>query len=175
MIGNDVIDLQLSRCQSNWQRKGFIQKLFVEEEQLYIAHSSDPELAVWLLWSMKEAAYKIYNRQTKIRAYIPKKLICNLVIHNKTMALGQVFCEGVYYYTQSYLSPDCVHTIATALLSDLNQVVEIDKTEVIKDHNGIPNLINEAKNSLQPVSISHHGRFEKVVVISSPKPNYFPL
>ena len=31
MIGNDVIDLQQSRQESNWQRKGFLEKLFTQQ------------------------------------------------------------------------------------------------------------------------------------------------
>ncbi len=50
MIGNDIIDLNLIRAQSNWQREGFLQKLFSEEEQTLIQNSQDPELNVWLLY-----------------------------------------------------------------------------------------------------------------------------
>ena len=28
MIGNDIVDLVQARFQSNWKRKGFVQKLF---------------------------------------------------------------------------------------------------------------------------------------------------
>ena len=33
MIGNDIVDLKLAKNQSNWQRKGFLEKQFTEEEQ----------------------------------------------------------------------------------------------------------------------------------------------
>lgn len=78
MIGNDIIDLVQSRKESNWRRRGFVSKLFDEQEQLLIVNSPDPEIVVWLLWSMKEAAYKIWNRQTGIRKYIPLKLRCSV-------------------------------------------------------------------------------------------------
>jgi hypothetical protein len=32
---------------------------------------------VWNLWSRKEAAYKIYNRETGIRGYFPLQIACN--------------------------------------------------------------------------------------------------
>ncbi len=173
MIGNDVIDLKQTRVESNWQRKGFLQKLFTLDEQLLIATSSNSEMTVWLLWSMKEAAYKIYNRQTSLRKYIPKKLICTIIYHNNTIASGHVFCEGRTYYTKSYLSPNSIHTMATALLVDLDRVVEIEKKNVIKDSNGIPYVVTEPGKKRQAVSISHHGRFEKVVAIETNKTNYF--
>lgn len=62
MIGNDVIDILQTRRESNWRRRGFIAKLFNDEEQLLIEKSTDPESMLWILWSMKEAAYKVYNR-----------------------------------------------------------------------------------------------------------------
>ena len=36
MIGNDVVDLQLAKTQSNWQRKGFLEKQFTEFEIYYV-------------------------------------------------------------------------------------------------------------------------------------------
>ena len=70
MIGNDVIDLKAAKKESNWRRKGFLQKLFTETEQDYILHSENPFLSVWLFWSMKEAFFKaqessIHNEQLK--------------------------------------------------------------------------------------------------------------
>jgi phosphopantetheinyl transferase (holo-ACP synthase) len=105
MIGNDVIDLVQSRKDSNWRRRGFVSKLFNEHEQLLIVNGPDPEIVVWLLWSMKEAAYKIWNRQTGIRKYIPRGLLCS-VIERSSNATGEVICEGKRYYTKSIVCPD---------------------------------------------------------------------
>ncbi|OIV40429.1 4'-phosphopantetheinyl transferase family protein [Flavobacterium johnsoniae] len=170
MIGNDVIDLLQSRRESNWQRKGFIEKLFTLNEQLLISHAKDPELMVWILWSMKEAAYKVYNRKTKIREYIPKKLVCsleskNLDYINRNVIKGNVICSEDLYYTKTILSNNSIHTIAVSILDDLDKVIEIEKQSIIKDQNGIPFLIS-SQNKKQDVSISNHGRFEKVVTIS---------
>lgn len=164
MIGNDVIDIQQSRKESNWRRKGFIQKLFTLDEQLLISNAPNPEIMVWLLWSMKEAAYKIYNRQTKIREYIPQKLICFITSQNDNTATGIVTCFKNVYYTKTTLSKDHIHTIAVNLLDNLNNVTEIERRSILKDTNGIPYLIT-SQNTIQNVSISHHGRFEKVVTI----------
>lgn len=169
MIGNDVIDLLQSRKESNWQRKGLIEKLFTAEEQLLIATTVNPELMLWTLWSMKEAAYKVYNRKTKIRAYIPKKLVCSIKPENLNLESGNfngnVICSGNIYYTKTILSADSIHTIAVSNLENLNDVIEIERQSVIKDQNGIPFLV--ASNKKQDVSISNHGRFEKVVAINS--------
>ena len=42
MIGNDIVDLQLAKKQSNWQRKGFLDKQFTVSEQEEIARSKNP-------------------------------------------------------------------------------------------------------------------------------------
>ena len=67
MIGNDVIDLTLANQESNWKRKGFLQKLFSASEQQRILKSANPSQMVWILWSIKESVYKAnlrmdYNR-----------------------------------------------------------------------------------------------------------------
>lgn len=167
MIGNDVIDILQSRQESNWQRKGFVPKLFTLEEQLLISSASNPEILIWILWSMKEAAYKIYNRQTKIREYIPQKMVCSIVSQNPNFIIGNVLCCGNIYHTKTFFSKDCIHTISVSILDHLNNVIEIEKKSIIKDENGTPFLVNSLRNTIQDVSISHHGRFEKVVIINA--------
>lgn len=164
MIGNDVIDLAQSRIESRWQRKGFVEKLFTSEEQQYIKDYKNPETMVWLLWSMKEAAYKIYNRRTKIREFSPKKLCCTLGFLNSNDAIGKVYYNENVYYTETIFSLESIHTIAVDNLENINHIIEVENKEIIKDENGIPYL--KICNALRDVSISHHGRFEKWVTIS---------
>jgi len=66
MLGNDIVDLDLAKTQSNWRRKNYLDKIFTTEEQLLISSAKRPDEMVWLLWSMKESAYKIYNRKSGI-------------------------------------------------------------------------------------------------------------
>ncbi|KAF2341898.1 4'-phosphopantetheinyl transferase superfamily protein [Flavobacterium tistrianum] len=163
MIGNDIIDLAQSRIESRWQRKGFIEKLFTEEEQQYIKDSEKPEIMVWLLWSMKEAAYKIYNRQTKIREFSPKKLCCSIDFLSSNLSLGKVICNENTYYTKSIFSLENIHTIAVDNFANINNVIEVENKEIVKDENGIPFL--KTSNILHDISISHHGCFEKRVIL----------
>nr|WP_294785764.1 4'-phosphopantetheinyl transferase superfamily protein [uncultured Flavobacterium sp.] len=163
MIGNDVIDLAQTRIESNWQRKGFLEKIFTTEEQQFIQNHSEPEIMVWLLWSMKEAAYKIYNRQTKIREYIPKKLLCDVDSINSAEAFGKVSCNENIYFTETVISSESIHTVAVNNLENLKDVIEVENSQIIKDENGIPYL--KTANILQDISISHHGAFEKRVII----------
>lgn len=167
MIGNDVIDILQSRKESNWQRKGFIEKIFTLEEQLLISNATDPEIMVWMLWSMKEAAYKVYNRKTKIREYIPKKLACIIESQDQNSMRGKVICSENIYHTKTILSKESIHTIAVSVLDDLNMVIEIEKNAILKDQNGIPYQVVPLQNKIRDVSISNHGKFEKVVTINN--------
>ncbi len=169
MIGNDVIDIRQSRVESNWQRKGLREKLFTLDEQQLIATSTNSEITLWLLWSMKEAAYKIYHRQTNIRQFMPIKLVCSLNSQNREMVSGTVYCEGDVYYTQTLLCDEYIHSVAVTSLHDFNRVSEIENQGILKDKYGIPYRIMPNQIDRQAVSISHHGRYEKVVSL---RPEY---
>ena len=69
MIGNDVVDLNLAKTQSNWERKGFLGKIFTKKEQEFIFNTKSSFEMVWLLWSMKESAYKIYFKKHSVRFF----------------------------------------------------------------------------------------------------------
>ena len=103
MIGNDIVDLALSQKESNWKRKGFLDKIFTRNEQLLILNAKNPDVMVWNLWSRKEAAYKIYNRQTKVRGYFPLQLECFDLDCNDTITFGKVVIHHYVYYTKTVI------------------------------------------------------------------------
>ena len=51
MIGNDIVDLAFALKKSNWKRKGYLDKIFTNHEQLLIIKSDNPENMVWNLWT----------------------------------------------------------------------------------------------------------------------------
>ena len=113
MIGNDVVDLDLAATQSHWKRKGFLEKVFTAPERDYITSTEDKDLMVWLLWSMKEAAYKAHQRKNNL----PRQLNwlrqeCSISQMNVNMASGMVEIEGEKYVTQSQISSGAVFTSA---------------------------------------------------------------
>jgi len=156
MIGNDVVDLALAAAESNWQRKGYLQKIFTEKEQQIIFTAENPNVKVWELWSRKESAYKIFNRISGIKAYNPLRFECL-----DDSDLGIVCFGKTLYWTQTQIADDCIHTIATLNVKDLPKVVYLDNRKEIHKENGIPFLRQH------PVSISNHGRFEKIVALQT--------
>ncbi|KGO94723.1 4'-phosphopantetheinyl transferase family protein [Flavobacterium subsaxonicum] len=163
MIGNDVVDIIQSRKESNWQRRGFLDKLFTISEQQLINHHPDPETMVWLLWSMKESAYKIYNRQTGIRAFIPLQLECCKISQNDKGFTGEVHCKRFIFYTESEILEDIIHTKALCSKGLFNKITEVKNAAVVKDISGFPYIYGHQNKTLEPVSVSHHGRCHKVV------------
>jgi phosphopantetheinyl transferase (holo-ACP synthase) len=158
MIGNDVIDLALARTESNWKRKGFLNKLFTGAEQQLILTNPDPESILWNLWSRKEAAYKIYSRETQVRAFMPLQLEC--VFENACD--GKVSVNGKEYFTQTCIFEEQIHTIAVTLKDDFENVVLLDEVSDVSKRDGIP----YHKKSGKPISISHHGRFGAIVTLA---------
>ncbi|OAB29534.1 Phosphopantetheinyl transferase (holo-ACP synthase) [Flavobacterium fryxellicola] len=161
MIGNDIVDLALAKKESNWQRNRFLDKIFTENEQLLIANATNPEMMVWNLWTRKEAAYKIYNRETGIRGYIPWQLDCFYENEN----LGTVSCNGLTYHTQTQISNESIYTIAVAKKQDFNQIRKIDLETKISKINGIPFVKDISSLIVSPVSITHHGRFWEGIML----------
>ena len=163
MIGNDIIDLALARKESNWKRKGFLEKLFTENEQMLISNSQNPETAVWNLWSRKEAAYKIYNRQTKIRAFIPLQLECFDIEERDGVLIGHVVCYGAFYYTKTTITSDYIETNAVLNPVNFDKIKTLNSSENIIKTNSIPNYFDSESKTWKPISKSHHGRFERII------------
>ena len=159
MIGNDIVDLALALKESNWKRKGYLDKIFTKNEQLLIIKSDNPENTVWNLWSRKEAAYKIFNRNTGIRIYNPIQFEC----FETDKSIGKVMCNGVLYYTKTEINSDYIHTVSVLNSTDFKRIKLLNKNIEIVKIDGIPFLKGNNKKVLSPISISNHGKFEKIV------------
>jgi len=153
MIGNDVVDLDLAKVQSNWRRKGYLDKIFSPAEQTLIATASCADEMVWILWSMKEAAYKIDNRITSIRNFAPASLVCSLALSNNEMN-GSVSIQDRVYFTKTSVLPNYVHTIAAPVFDQLSKIS-------IKIYSQ-PNHPIDYK-SMAAGCVSHHGQYLALV------------
>jgi len=159
MIGNDIVDLALSLKESNWKRKGFLNKIFTENEQIHIIKSDNPENMVWNLWSRKEAAYKIFNRNTGVRIYNPIQFEC----FDTDKSIGKVMNNGILYYTKTEINLDYIHTVSALNRTDFESIKILNRSNEIIKIEGIPFFKSDNLKVLHPISISNHGRFEKIV------------
>lgn len=165
MIGNDIVDLALAQEESNWKRKGFLDKIFTKKEQLLILNSKNPEVMVWNLWSRKEAAYKIYNRQKQIRGYFPLRLECFDLEIIDGIVFGKVVLKDSVYFTKTEINPQFINTIAVENVQDFDEIKLLKNRNNIQKINKIPSYFENDTLGSKPVSISHHGRFQQIISV----------
>jgi phosphopantetheinyl transferase (holo-ACP synthase) len=180
-VGNDIVDLQLAEKESNWQRKGFLEKQFTEQEQSFILNSENPFLSVWIFWTMKEAAYKCYTQKHPKQFFAPSKFDCNLLNNDR----GSVSFKNNKYFTTTDINTFYIHTIAETnfvknakevyLFSSIGNSKNIDldlkkklqeetgfaqeNIEKRKTEVGAPLFYNNEKKITNSCSISHHGNY----------------
>jgi phosphopantetheinyl transferase len=183
VIGNDVVDLELAARQSNWRRKGFLDRVFSPVEQSCILTSTRPGLMVWLLWSMKEAAYKSHQREHNLAPrlnWLAQK--CELTEFTSTSAFGRVKVENSAYFTSSEITSGFVHTSAeknrgsgvknaifeaspSEVKAQLKQLVsegfemKPEQLQLKKDRFGMPFLTGKKGFCFRHFSLSGHGKF----------------
>ena len=186
-IGNDIVDLNLAKTQSNWQRKGFLEKQFTKEEQQNINDSKNHFLKVWQFWSMKEAAYKCFTQKVAKRFFAPQKFECVL----SSSETGVVIFDDQKFYTTTFFNEFYVHTIAVNLearninnknnflgVVDSNSLDKKLKLKLSEKTGFLPSAIEKRKTVLgvpffyqkeklitQSCSISHHGNYGAFVFI----------
>lgn len=156
MIGNDVIDLELAKKESNWKRKGFLTKLFTSFEQELIAKATNQEEMVWMLWSIKESVYKAYQRINYNEGFYPIQIKI-LEINAKNESVIQLF--GTLFYGKTTSNSDFIITNVVLNKSDFERIEVLNTSEYIKNENGLPLSLNSNK----PISVSHHGRFKEII------------
>lgn len=161
MIGNDIIDLDLALKESNWKRNRFLDKIFTSNEQQLIQTSENKDHMVWNLWSRKEASYKIYNRQTGIRGFFPLRFVCQY----NDVNIGTVSIEDFVFYTQTEVTTNYIYSVAVFEKVYFEKINTLETGAIIKKENGIPYLLDPVSNSRNPVSITHHGRFQRIISV----------
>lgn len=176
MIGNDIIDLNLAEKENDWQREGFLKKQFTKEEQSLILKARNSFEMVWTLWSMKEAAYKIWAQQNKKRMFAPLKFECVLTSEDE----GFVSFQNQKVYTNTLHNEFYIYTIAclekdSKAYSEIGPPFGIDdriKKKLEKDTgisasgisqrksiHGAPSYYYRNQRLIKSCSISHHGNY----------------
>ena len=185
MIGNDIVDLKLASIPVASRINRFLEKSFSSREQALILESEDFWRTAWLMWSMKESAYKIYIQQGGEHFFNPVKIECFLFSgYNGTAELN-----GNNYSTKSIIHEEYIYTTAC---SDINQryksecfelrqatyehqhrtvqqelikayssvsEVVLEDIAMIKNRAGVPRINVDGKVQPCAVSITHHGRY----------------
>jgi phosphopantetheinyl transferase (holo-ACP synthase) len=187
VIGNDIVDLKYTS--SSWSRPRFLDKVFTLKEQALILSSERQHQTLWLLWSMKEAAYKIHVQQFGERFFNPRRLVCDFTFEDK----GLVRIDDNCYFTESTVTEDYVYSVAQRghnqevctsvfktkkegyriqssalkqqLLKSISQIEKIDRDvlSIKKTDLGIPEVFVNSVKSPKRISLTHCGRFSGFV------------
>ena len=176
MIGNDIIDLSAAKVESNWQRRGFLEKQFTKNEQRQILSALNSFVCVWRIWSMKEAAYKIYTQQNELRFFAPKKFNCSIISEK----FGLVNFKEQVFYTSSIVTSEYIFTLASVekkikaysnlvmprlidrmIKKQLENITTFssDEIEQKKTKNNAPVYYYKDILLTKSCSISHHGNY----------------
>lgn len=160
MIGNDIVDLSLAKSESNWKRKGYLDKIFTKREHKFILTHENPDIMIWNLWSRKEAVYKIIIQKGGKRGYYPIKIECQ----NTDLENGFVVFENQIYHTKTIVSHDFIYSEAVENSLDFDKIIEISNMDNVIKIEEIPFYIID--NQLFFASKTHHGKYEKVVYLN---------
>ena len=185
MLGNDIIDIKEAKRTSNWQRKGFLDKVFSSHEQKEIQESLDPFYLVWRLWSMKESAYKVSIQFGLERSFNPSSIQCTII----SSEVGLISIGGLSLYSETKVSEDYILSLVNSINKQqtITKVLKIptqnlqvqqevlcqqilaqvstdynydkDDLRIQKTNLNVPYISHKNKKIASHISISHHGKF----------------
>ena len=180
MIGNDLVHLPTARIESNPLRPRWIEKVFSVTEQSFLQNCDELELWLWTLWSIKEATYKIHQRQFCLKpTFNPKEIEVDCYLLSNGLGTSKV--GGEKYSIRYQYSKDCIHSIARIsgndqftmfcnqpeLFTDCKSKQLFDtRYDIQKLEYNIPVAEYRKNGDLVPISISHHGSLWIAVVLS---------
>lgn len=178
MVGNDLVCLSSWSTRPNNRHERYLKKTFTPKERDIIAVSRF-SLMDALLWSAKEAAFKVYMQlhPSKERFYAPKLFEVNLTYCDEVKANGSVYAYKQAFSFSSQINAEYVFTQASTserLLKHIQQKIyetqpsrsrvmehaEYGTLTFINNHSGIPEPFNEKGQKMGSASVSHDGKWE---------------
>lgn len=162
MIGNDVVDLATAKIESNWRRKGLLSKIFTTAEQNLIQNAQNQDEMVWLLWSLKESAYKAYQRMNYKPGFYPIKIEIKSLQLRDNIFYATISLFDILFNGKTTIENQMIHSVVLLSNFDFNKVMNYTTNAIQKDKKSLP----YCAISKNPLSISHHGSFKKIVQLN---------
>jgi phosphopantetheinyl transferase len=144
-----------------------MEKVLSQNEQNLVLSSPHPEQTFWRLWTMKESAYKAFQRKFNFKSvFNPFAFHCELI----DLENGLVHFEGDRVKTTTFNSDNYIYSSVSCsastrsfianskeeLLQNLRmEFGESSQPELLKLKNNLPFIKIAFK--IIPVSITHHG------------------
>lgn len=76
-----------------------------------------------------------------------------------------VTIEKQIYYTQTVINEESIYTIAVSNKKYFSEIVPLSNDVCFEKENGIPFLTDSVTNKKNPISITHHGRYWKGIML----------
>jgi phosphopantetheinyl transferase (holo-ACP synthase) len=109
MLGNDVVDLADPETACGGQHPRFDARVFASGERAAIAQSSDPVRTRWILWAVKESAFKGVRRTRPETVFSPAQFVVGL----DSQLRGTVRYRDERYFAIVEANRDFVHAIVS--------------------------------------------------------------
>lgn len=162
VIGNDIISLSSLPIYDENRRHRYARKIMVDSEYEAWQESGASEIYLFKYWALKEAAYKIWNREARERVFNPKWFVVGdfgggqeIVVQGPVEEfLGVVKVNDDYIY--ALLLESNYHEMESkSLIYDIT-ITDGPLKKINKRH-GLPFI--KINNKLVPVSVSHCGNW----------------
>lgn len=138
--GNDIVALNAVDVQRSVSPQFYSKFIIPAERELYEQSSVMKAVSfcsfVWLLWSVKEAAYKYYKRQRPDLIFSPSKFVVERIESYIGFLEGTVTYQGFSLYFNSWITDEYIETIVDGelLLGDYcsdvyHNIIKIDKSD----------------------------------------------
>ncbi|MAJ58690.1 MAG: hypothetical protein CBC48_01255 [bacterium TMED88] len=88
MVGNDVVDLTDFEVEPPAARARFDARVFRSAEQEAIRQAMNPSRERWCHWAAKEAAYKLFKKQSPATIFSPVRFEVDLLAEPESWRLG---------------------------------------------------------------------------------------
>ncbi len=174
-IGNDIIDWQMAKTQTQKLRHRSLEKVCTPVEMEKILNDKDQLKCFWKIWAAKETAYKAWQRYTNSKpVFNPSQFNCSFLNENTILVKTPSFditihldvtpdyihafvdCKG--YINQIYAKTEHVHFLSE--LSSNNLVIR-------KSEFNMPLIKHTKTKKTLFISMSHDGRFYAISYPSS--------
>jgi len=113
-LGNDVVDRADPRCQGKARDLRFLRRVFSSEEQEAILSAPDQELALWLRWAAKEAAFKSASKALGTPPVFNHPLfeVYGLEPRGDADRTGQVRFQDMAFSLRVLVTPTAIHAVS---------------------------------------------------------------
>lgn len=169
MIGNDIVDLNKANQDSNIFRPRYLEKVCSPEEIELVFSSSNAITTFWRIWTMKESAYKAFQRKFQFKTvFNPFAFVCQFEDSDS----GKVSFKAHQLFTKTIQTEEFIYSEVTnsrakqrffGSASDFLQKLKPELNlqshpELTKTREGLPVL--NLPNKTLAISKTHHGNFQ---------------